>query len=345
MIEHASCVETWRVRGHNGRVACPGLDESGVAWHGGVFRTEDVIQCFTAAGEVQRLAAFCEKNMTAYDSTVSDMMGTSQRGTKSDEDHFRAITDLLVIRCPVCKRPQDPDPDGCVAVRCIDCGTEYCWLCMAVADDKNNNHRHAGSHFENLFPSERNQVVCARHSRNIRKYIFDEISDPVQRICVLEMCATVLGMHDIDPEVLADADRVIEDPLVAAQNSVGHLGGQQIFGNEAENHQVAVIMEINEMVRILAHGHMGRAMNPQAGGQPNRGNGRVVPVDRDIGLLGDRTPTPRYTPRGVGVVHPVDDDSEHGGYDGDLMGVWRDHRGRRGNEASWWQRLRGFFGR
>ena len=71
------------------------------------------------------------------------------------------IAGMLSVVCPKCGMVQDPDPSGCIAVRCGHCSEAYCWMCFELCG--RDAHAHAIQAHKTYFPSR--ALVAAWHRR------------------------------------------------------------------------------------------------------------------------------------------------------------------------------------
>lgn len=66
-----------------------------------------------------------------------------KKGESSVRNGIRAIIDSLTLGCPSCQTAIDPNPDGCVAMRCASCSQYFCLLCFSEQPDSITCHSHA----------------------------------------------------------------------------------------------------------------------------------------------------------------------------------------------------------
>ena len=82
--------------------------------------------------------------------------------------------DLYNIVCPSCSSFQDPEPDGCIAMKCKTCNAAFCCLCFSACGC--DAHAHAKAEHGTFFPPE--SVVAAWH----RRWRWRRLQDALQTV-------------------------------------------------------------------------------------------------------------------------------------------------------------------
>eukprot|EP00900_Chrysochromulina_parva_P026889 jgi/Chrpa1/8834/Chrysochromulina_OHIO_Genome00020052-RA len=73
------------------------------------------------------------------------------------------LHEALNLTCPSCEEICDPDPDGCIAMRCSRCNVAFCWLCFEVCGS--DAHPHCREVHGGYFPP---RAIVDRWSRRLR---------------------------------------------------------------------------------------------------------------------------------------------------------------------------------
>ena len=73
------------------------------------------------------------------------------------------LHEALNLSCPSCDEVCDPDPDGCIAMRCSRCNVAFCWLCFEVCGS--DAHPHCREVHGGYFPP---RAIVDRWSRRLR---------------------------------------------------------------------------------------------------------------------------------------------------------------------------------
>eukprot|EP00927_Polykrikos_kofoidii_P030001 TRINITY_DN25883_c0_g1_i1.p1 TRINITY_DN25883_c0_g1~~TRINITY_DN25883_c0_g1_i1.p1 ORF type:complete len:671 (+),score=91.43 TRINITY_DN25883_c0_g1_i1:178-2013(+) len=107
-------------------------------------------------------ALLVQDSLRFYRETLNALgeASTSARGTACEAE--RVPPDLYNITCPSCERPQDPNPDGCIAMVCAHCHVAYCWLCFQPCGRDAHEHCRV-VHPPTYFPSRR--TISQWHAR------------------------------------------------------------------------------------------------------------------------------------------------------------------------------------
>ena len=70
---------------------------------------------------------------SARNKTLTPTPRKSSNGQTRKAQQKRFLDDLLAelnLRCPRCRKLQDPDPKGCCNMQCRWCGERFCWACF-----------------------------------------------------------------------------------------------------------------------------------------------------------------------------------------------------------------------
>ena len=91
------------------------------------------------------------------------------------------MQELMTLKCPACQATVDPNPDGCSAVMCLNCGGHYCNVCFACFatgksdEDRAAAHAHAATHAVDVAPDRRSaflsQEIVVRGQRETQQRI------------------------------------------------------------------------------------------------------------------------------------------------------------------------------
>jgi ankyrin repeat protein len=145
------------------RVRCPSV---------GCQHSYEVLELWVHLAPLQRLRYADLMHKIVETSARFESDDTNTKGSKSNSsglDIQRSCADvmeLLTLKCGSCFQPVDPTPDGCSAVKCLNCGLHYCAYCMQSGFDKNDEkydsslcHEHVSTHHPSTEREERNAFL------------------------------------------------------------------------------------------------------------------------------------------------------------------------------------------
>ena len=134
------CEDVGKLQDKNYSIYCPAATPA-LGCTSACWENHRVTSALLAAND----NAFGLDNKAILDKFVTALSQAAVRGI-ADETRpvVNAITDAMCLRCPLssCSVPLDPQPEGCMAMRCAACGTYFCFLCNASSDDNDSCHAH-----------------------------------------------------------------------------------------------------------------------------------------------------------------------------------------------------------
>jgi hypothetical protein len=117
----------------------------------------------------QRFQHGSDRSLASASSVAAASSAGAQSTLAADAN---AITAALSLQCPnaACGLALDPAPDGCCAMKCANCASYFCWLCIRVQPDSNQCHSHVRACNQNpcsgsLFPDRRLVEIVQRQRR------------------------------------------------------------------------------------------------------------------------------------------------------------------------------------
>ena len=133
------------------------------------------------------------------------------------QDLSGALIEALNYSCPSCHAIVDPDPEGCIAMRCSHCRAGFCWVCFK--DCGGDAHEHCRSQHGSYFPAR--AFVRAAH----RRHRWLQIDALLQTAGLPRESARRAAALEADPRLraaLGDADVQLW-PFPSAAPSAGGL--------------------------------------------------------------------------------------------------------------------------
>jgi len=108
------CQESYHLVQSNGAIKCPVPDCAAASWTSHDVQLVLPARAFIAYREV----------------LISLLKPPEHEHGKTD---VTKVIEALNLRCPNsdCSWELDPSPDGCAAMQCFRCGTQFCWCCFA----------------------------------------------------------------------------------------------------------------------------------------------------------------------------------------------------------------------
>eukprot|EP00397_Hematodinium_sp_SG-2012_P026926 GEMP01028260.1.p1 GENE.GEMP01028260.1~~GEMP01028260.1.p1 ORF type:complete len:435 (+),score=128.79 GEMP01028260.1:87-1391(+) len=216
-IQHVENVEQYRIKDKNGRVPCP------VDWHGATFDDDELAAAYIRKHKTRELGRYIRRALAPLAAPDENDENRRRAVDNSDDDdngdernqEVMRLADrllfLLNIRCPRCDVPQDPDPDGCRAVRCQHCGCYFCWVCFEIVNSDHANHLHGFFQHGDVFLSQ--QLVDASHeswrATVVRTFLAREVL-PVDDndLCERVIQRVIDQLRDVDRDLVLLISRV-----------------------------------------------------------------------------------------------------------------------------------------
>lgn len=109
------------------------------------------------------------------------------------------VTEALNYTCPACQTIVDPDPDGCIAMRCARCKRGFCWVCFLCCGT--DAHDHCRTEHGSYFPP---RFFIKRWHRRLRWVKIDALLQRAaappgseRRAEILQHCQQLLEDEDV----------------------------------------------------------------------------------------------------------------------------------------------------
>lgn len=174
-IQNVEAISSKTLKANHGRVPCIGCDG------GGFFGLDQIASAYMRNGDTALLGQYLRR--THGEPRRRPDSGGAVSAPNSGGDAARLllaeVVEKLNIRCPNCNDAQDPRPDGCDAVACLNCGCHFCFLCFHISQTNAANHDHVVATHGELFPSEEKRDLHHAHWRVgiIRDFVRDKDAD------------------------------------------------------------------------------------------------------------------------------------------------------------------------
>jgi hypothetical protein len=193
------------------------------------------------------------KSTSSPGSSSSGAGGDQHAHEQTHMEHTRKlILDCLCLKCPntSCRSVLDPTPDGCCAMKCLHCGTFFCWLCFSVHKTSPACHEHvrndcvhnagpsAGSVFVNnvcVRTAHKRLRIATIHSLLVKYYMISTCSHTLTSIEDVDYSAHTLRAHSGVMSVLESVRADLADMDITADDVLTEPHQHRVFVNNNNN--------------------------------------------------------------------------------------------------------------